>query len=170
MNGFLTIDLKEAETNTNASSIEILDALTLIQQLEPAGVGARSLQECLMLQTERDDYAPELAYIILEECFEPLVERKWKEIAQRFSIELSEVQQIFDYIQTLSPSPGRIFDRSSELYIIPDVRVMVDEKMASHRSNRETNQMSVFKNITLIRCKKKRTKKQNILERTKTGI
>ncbi len=52
LNGFLTIDLKEAETNTNASSIEILDALTLIQQLEPAGVGARSLQECLMLQTK----------------------------------------------------------------------------------------------------------------------
>lgn len=62
----------------------MLDALTLIQQLEPAGVGARSLQECLMLQTERDDYAPELAYIVLEECFEELVERKWKEIAQRF--------------------------------------------------------------------------------------
>ena len=37
-----------------------------------------------MLQTERDDYAPELAYIVLEECFEELVERKWKEIAQRF--------------------------------------------------------------------------------------
>ena len=137
LNGFLTIDLKEAETNTNASSIEILDALTLIQQLEPAGVGARSLQECLMLQTERDDFAPELAYIILEECFEPLVERKWKEIAQRFSIELSEVQQIFDYIQTLSPSPGRIFDRSSELYIIPDVRVMMFENNPVHvRSNR----------------------------------
>ena len=94
----------------------MLDALTLIQQLEPAGVGARSLQECLMLQTERDDYAPELAYIVLEECFEELVERKWKEIAQRFSVDLHAVQQIFDYLQTLSPSPGRIFDRSSVHY------------------------------------------------------
>ena len=65
LNGFLTIDLKEAQEQTNATSIEILDALTLVQQLEPAGVGARSLQECLMLQTERDDFAPELAYIVL---------------------------------------------------------------------------------------------------------
>lgn len=61
----------------------MLDALTLIQQLEPAGVGARSLQECLMLQTERDDYAPECLYRV-GRMFEELVERKWKEIAQRF--------------------------------------------------------------------------------------
>ncbi len=42
----------------------------------------------LFRSTERDDYAPELAYIVLEECFEELVERKWKEIAQRFSVDL----------------------------------------------------------------------------------
>ncbi len=58
LNGFLTISLEEAGNNTDATPIQMLDALTLIQQLEPAGVGARSLQECLMLQTERDDYAP----------------------------------------------------------------------------------------------------------------
>ena len=105
LNGFLTISLEEAGKEIGATPIQMLDALTLIQQLEPAGVGARSLQECLMLQTERDDYAPELAYIVLEECFEELVERKWKEIAQRFSVDLHAVQQIFDYLQTLSPSP-----------------------------------------------------------------
>lgn len=125
LNGFLTIDLADASEDTGASAIQLLDALTLIQQLEPAGVGARNLQECLMLQTERDDFAPALAYIVLEECFDELVQRKWKEIAQKFSIELSEVQKVFDYLQTLSPSPGRIFDNSNELYIIPDVKVLV---------------------------------------------
>ncbi|WP_270344658.1 RNA polymerase factor sigma-54 [Enterococcus thailandicus] len=125
LNGFLTIDLADASEDTGASAIQLLDALTLIQQLEPAGVGARNLQECLMLQTERDDFAPALAYIVLEECFDELVQRKWKDIAQKFSIELSEVQKIFDYLQTLSPSPGRIFDNGNELYIIPDVKVLV---------------------------------------------
>ena len=137
LNGFLTISLEEAGKEIGATPIQMLDALTLIQQLEPAGVGARSLQECLMLQTERDDYAPELAYIVLEECFEQLVERKWKEIAQRFSVDLHAVQQIFDYLQTLSPSPGRIFDRNSELYIIPDVRVLVDDENVQVISNRK---------------------------------
>lgn len=142
-NGFLTVDMEEAGKEIGATPIQMLDALTLIQQLEPAGVGARNLQECLMLQTERDDFAPDLAYIVLEECFDQLVERKWKEIAQAFSIELSEVQQIFDYIQTLSPSPGRIFDRSSELYIIPDVRVLVDQNQEVHVLSNRSHQPSV---------------------------
>ncbi|MGX7715215.1 RNA polymerase factor sigma-54, partial [Enterococcus faecium] len=154
LNGFLTISLEEAGKEIGATPIQMLDALTLIQQLEPAGVGARSLQECLMLQTERDDYAPELAYIVLEECFEELVERKWKEIAQRFSVDLHAVQQIFDYLQTLSPSPGQIFDRSSELYIIPDVRVLVDDdknvQVISNRKNQPNIrfQESYFKQMS----------------------
>lgn len=135
--------MKQAQENTQATSIEILDALTLIQQLEPAGVGARSLQECLLLQIERDDFAPELAYIILEECFDWLVERKWKEIAQHFSIELSEVQRVFDYVQTLSPSPGRIFERSNEAYIVPDVKVIVDRERNVRVISKRRNQPDV---------------------------
>ncbi|MGM9903757.1 RNA polymerase sigma-54 factor [Enterococcus sp. 10A9_DIV0425] len=136
LNGFLTISLKEAQQQTNATPIQMLDALTLLQQLEPAGVGARTLQECLMLQTERDDFAPELAYIVLEEWFDQLVDRKWKEIAQHFSVDLSEIQKIFDYIQNLSPSPGRIFDHNNGLYIIPDVKVVVKDGEVQVFSNR----------------------------------
>ncbi|MEO2433536.1 RNA polymerase factor sigma-54, partial [Enterococcus faecalis] len=73
VNGYLTISLEEAAEKTEASAIQMLDALTLLQQLDPAGVGARNLQECLMLQTERDDTAPNLAYILLEEEFDALV-------------------------------------------------------------------------------------------------
>lgn len=76
VNGYLTISLEEAAEKTEASAIQMLDALTLLQQLDPAGVGARNLQECLMLQTERDDTAPNLAYILLEEEFDALVSRK----------------------------------------------------------------------------------------------
>lgn len=137
INGFLTIDLEKAMEATGASYIQMLDALTLLQQLEPAGVGARNLQECLMLQTERDDSAPALAYIVLEECFDQLAERKWKDIAKRFNTDLKEIQQIFDYLQTLSPSPGRVFDSSSEIYIIPDVRVLIHEGEVQVVSNRK---------------------------------
>ena len=69
----MTIDLEEAGKLVGGTPIQMLDALTLIQQLDPAGVGARDLRECLMLQTERDDYAPPMAYLILEEFL-----RKWR--------------------------------------------------------------------------------------------
>lgn len=125
LNGFLTIDLKDAENKTGAAKIQMLDALTLIQQLDPAGVGARNLQECLMLQTERDNFAPNLAYVILEEFFEELVDRKWEKIAKHFSVSLTEIQSVFDYIQTLTPTPGAVFGSSEGLYIIPDLTVKI---------------------------------------------
>ncbi|WP_265459021.1 RNA polymerase factor sigma-54 [Enterococcus sp. HY326] len=137
LNGYLKISLEEAAEQTGAGAIELLDALTLIQQLEPAGVGARDLQECLMLQTERDDYAPALAYIILEENFEDLVARRWEKIAKKFAIELKDVQQIFDYLQTLTPSPGSGFSQETEQYVVPDLSVKVVEDQIKISSNRK---------------------------------
>ena len=137
LNGFLTIDLDEVVTKMQAKKIQVLDALTLIQQLDPAGVGARNLQECLMLQTERDDLAPNLAYLILEEHFEDLVNRKWPELAKKLAIPVSEVQTVFDYIQTLTPTPGASFGTTDGLYIIPDLTVKIsDGKKIKITSNR----------------------------------
>lgn len=138
LNGFLTITLEESEKNTGGTTIQLLDALTLIQQLDPAGVGARNLQECLMLQTERDNYAPELAYVILEECFTELVDRKWEMIARRFSITMSNVQQVFDYIQSLTPTPGAAFGSTEGLYIIPDLTVKIKDNQITLLSNRNS--------------------------------
>ena len=109
LNGFLTITLEEACEKTGANQIQMLDALTLIQQLDPAGVGARNLQECLMLQTERDDSAPAIAYLVLEEHFDQLAGRKWPEIAKKLNVPVTEIQAVFDYIQTLTPTPGASF-------------------------------------------------------------
>ena len=136
LNGFLTIDLVKAGQMIGASEIQMLDALTLIQQLDPAGVGARDLRECLMLQTERDDAAPELAYIVLEEWFTELAERKWDKIAKNLAVSLSEIQKVFDYIQTLTPTPGAAFGSTDGLYIIPDLRVTIIEGQPVVTSNR----------------------------------
>lgn len=136
LNGYLTIDLDEATEKTGAKSIEMLDALTLIQQLDPAGVGARDLRECLLLQIERDDTAPELAYIVIEEEFDRLANRKWGLIAKTFDVELSEIQTIFDYIQTLTPAPGSIFESTSGLYIRPDLTLRIKEKQLTVLSNK----------------------------------
>ncbi|GMG63443.1 RNA polymerase factor sigma-54 [Tetragenococcus halophilus] len=138
LNGFLKISLEEAAEKTGGSAIQLLDALTLIQQLDPAGVGARNLQECLMLQTERDNAAPHLAYVVLEEMFEELVDRKWEKIAKNFDISLSDVQEIFDYIQNLTPTPGAIYGATEGLFIIPDLTVKIDDQELKVLSNRKS--------------------------------
>lgn len=136
LNGYLTIDLEEATKKTGAKSIQMLDALILIQQLDPAGVGARDLKECLLLQIERDDTAPDLAYIVIEEEFDHLANRKWTLIAKKFEVELSEIQAIFDYIQTLSPAPGSIFESTTGLYIRPDLTLRIKENQLIVLSNK----------------------------------
>lgn len=138
LNGFLKISLEEAAEKTGGSAIQLLDALTLIQQLDPAGVGARNLQECLMLQTERDNSAPHLAYVVLEEMFKELVDRKWEKIAKNFDISLSDVQEIFDYIQNLTPTPGAIYGATEGLFIIPDLTVKIDDQELKVLSNRKS--------------------------------
>lgn len=136
LNGYLTLSLEEACEQTGASAIQMLDALTLIQQLDPAGVGARHLQECLMLQTERNEAAPNLAYVVLEEHFDNLANRKWDRIAKSFDVRLGEVQEIFDYIQTLTPTPGAIFGSYKDGYITPDLKLTIEEDQLQLQSTR----------------------------------
>lgn len=125
-NGYLTISLEDAERLTKAEPLQVLDALVLLQQLEPAGVGARNLQECLMLQTERHEDAPNMAYIILEEEFDLFTTRKWKEITRKLDISLNEIQRISDFIQTLTPYPGALFNGEKEQFLKPDLAVGIE--------------------------------------------
>lgn len=136
VNGYLTITLEEAIRQTGAEYIQMLDALTLLQQLDPAGVGARDLQECLLLQIERDNEAPPLAYVVIEEEFENFANRKWKEVANRYSVDLQTIQEIHDYIQTLSPFPGAAFGESTDHYINPDLLVNVKDESIEVLSTR----------------------------------
>ncbi|MDN5982810.1 MAG: RNA polymerase factor sigma-54 [Lactococcus sp.] len=129
-NGYLTLSVETAASQAGATEVEILDALTLLQQLEPAGIGARTLQECLMLQTERDNHAPDIAYLLLEESFDQLVNHQWEPISQRYQISLSDIQVIFDYIQSLTPRPGTAYNLPLAQFIKPDLEVtLIDGKL-----------------------------------------
>lgn len=136
VNGYLKVEEAEVKKNLSASDIEVLDGLTLLQQLDPAGVGARNLQECLMLQTERDDDAPALAYIVLEEDFDQIANRRFEQIAKKYQITLPQVQEIIDYIRLLTPFPGAGFGDNQPEFIIPDLTLMKTETGFEVVSNR----------------------------------
>lgn len=134
-NGYLTVSL-EALANDKFPELMWLDALTLLQQLEPAGVGARSLQECLLLQIERDNFAPDIAYLVIEDAFEAFTQRKWDEIAKRYQVSLADIQLVSDYILTLTPHPGALGQRTNEVVIVPDLTVVNEEGTWKVKSNK----------------------------------
>lgn len=126
-NGYLKADLEKLSKEKGIDKVLMLDALTLLQQLDPPGTGARNLQECLILQVQYDSSAPLNAEKIIKEDFEDFTNRKWSKIAKKHCISIEDVQKILDYVQTLSPAPGAIYDQSEVGYIEPDL--VIEKKL-----------------------------------------
>lgn len=125
--GYVTKTIEEAMDETGAASVELLDALTLLQQLDPPGVGARDLKECLLLQTERLDFAPSIAYIVIEENLESLTNKKWSSLAQTYDVTEADIKEVYQFIKKLTPSPGEAYQASYTPFVLPELSVSVDK-------------------------------------------
>lgn len=90
------------------SESHLLDILRIIQEFDPAGVGATSLQECLLLQLERRKSAPatKLAIQVLKTSFDDFSNRRYEKIIQRFSLSEDKMKELITEIQSLNPKPG----------------------------------------------------------------
>ena len=97
--------------------------LTVIQNLDPPGVGARDLRECLMLQLREAGLEQSVPYRLVRDCFDELINHRWSEISKRFGISPADVQRAADEIAKLDPKPGLVHSAASDNYIIPDLIV-----------------------------------------------
>lgn len=103
---------------------DLQDALEILQGLEPYGVGARDLQECLWIQAHVDRKNL-LAEKILLSHFEDFADKKWKELSKRLGASLKDIQRSADYISSLNPRPALSFQQEQVSYVVPDVIVTV---------------------------------------------
>jgi RNA polymerase sigma-54 factor len=99
------------------------EMLATIQNLDPPGVGARDLRECLMLQLKEAGLEHSVPFRLVRDCFDELINHRWSEISKRFGISPSDVQKAADEIQKLDPKPGIKYSDLSDNYIIPDLIV-----------------------------------------------
>jgi RNA polymerase sigma-54 factor len=97
--------------------------LARIQDLEPPGVGARDLRECLLLQLRQAGLDQSVPYRLVRDCFDELINHRWSEISKRFGISQTDVQHAADEIAKLDPKPGLIYSTASDNYITPDLVV-----------------------------------------------
>ena len=97
--------------------------LDIIQGLDPPGVGARDLRECLLLQLRDQGRDDSLAFRLVHEAFDDLIAHRWPELARRYAVSAQEVQTAADEIQKLDPKPGLRFGAAEENYIIADLIV-----------------------------------------------
>ncbi|MBG9987544.1 RNA polymerase subunit sigma-54 [Aerococcaceae bacterium DSM 111176] len=121
--GYLPYTTRELAEKLEYPEIIILDAVTLIKQLEPAGVGAYDLRETMMLQTERDNFAPNVAYYLLESYFSELDNEDYTEIMKETNLTQDEIMECVNYYHMLRANPASLFDQTAKINVIPDMTV-----------------------------------------------
>ena len=118
--------------NVDVSVKDVLDILHLVQELDPAGVGARNLQECLLIQIKRKqdgDISRYTAKKILENHFEEFTKKHYDKIAKKLEIDDHDLKDAIDEILKLNPKPGGSMRESAKNYqqIIPDFTLFESE-------------------------------------------
>jgi RNA polymerase sigma-54 factor len=97
--------------------------LLVVQAMDPPGVGARDIRECILLQLAQSDDDDAVARTIVQEHFDALVHHRWSDIAKELGLTPKEVQDAADRISTLDPKPGLKYSPEPDQYIIPDLIV-----------------------------------------------
>src|SRR5213593_3867501 len=122
-NGFLQSSPEEMALTSGIPKEDFEKMLPLIQSFYPAGVGARDLRDCLLIQLHRQGKDHTIEFKIVSEHMEDLGRRRFPEIARRMGINVEEVQKAADNIARLNPRPGQVFAAAPQNYVLPDVVV-----------------------------------------------
>ncbi|MDP9700711.1 RNA polymerase sigma-54 factor [Paenibacillus intestini] len=122
--GYLKVELSEVQVELGLSMSELNAGIDLLQSLDPPGVGARNLQECLLLQIQRDPAAIPYAERIVRAGLEVLVPFHPGRTAGKYGITSREAQAAYEYITRLDPKPCRSIGCNERAhYIVPDATV-----------------------------------------------
>ena len=102
---------------------EVEEMLRILQRLDPPGVCARDLRECLLLQLEDRKELDSLTYRLVKEAFPDLIAHRWNDLGRRFGTEPGKVQAAADLLARLDPKPGLKYSNAGDGYVIPDLVV-----------------------------------------------
>ena len=145
----LTDDL--AFTQNIYTDVETIEkVLKVVQQLDPAGVGARDLQECLLIQLQRKAQTPktELAVLIVEKTFEKFTKKHYLKLQKKFNITENQLKDAIQEIERLNPKPGSSFSNNlqSVEHVVPDFTIkIVDGELSLTLNARNAPELHISK-------------------------
>jgi len=125
--GYLHANISDIREISNANESAVLNVLKVIQEFEPLGVGARSLQECLMIQAQADDNSTPLTLKLIDNYLDRLEERYFAKISSELKVRIESIIEAVKKIKEYNPKPGQAFSSERIDYVIPDIFVIKTE-------------------------------------------
>jgi RNA polymerase sigma-54 factor len=125
-NGYLPVSLEELAATGDASVAQLEAGLKVVQSLDPSGVGARDVRECLLLQLESRNGRGGLAYRIVSDHLKLIESRQFKELARVLGRPLEHVLIADHVVRTLDPRPGLRYSGPGARQVEPDVHISKD--------------------------------------------
>jgi RNA polymerase sigma-54 factor len=124
--GFLTQTPADVALQTGLPLDAVQAALQILKSFEPAGIGAKDLAECLLLQLAAKGHGHSLATRMIRDQFDLLTRRRIPELARKLGADADDVQSAIEEIGKLDPAPGRRFAEDNNRVVIADVTVEKD--------------------------------------------
>lgn len=105
---------------------QVEEALAVLQELDPIGVGARDLRECLLIQAEFYQ-ADSLLKQVIDQHLPDLERRRYAQIARAQGVDIEEIYKVTERIRNFEPYPGNAFTSEDPQYVVPDLRVIYED-------------------------------------------
>ncbi len=141
--------------NIEVEEEDLRRVLDVVQELDPAGVGAQNLQECLMLQLERKENDSDIARLakkIIGGCFDEFTKKHYTKIMSKCSVDEAELKAAIDFILKLNPKPGSSFGEPqtrSAQSIIPDfILNIVENEIEISLNSRNAPELRISRNFS----------------------
>jgi RNA polymerase sigma-54 factor len=136
-NGYLTESPSNLSLQLNIPYPKFLEALEILKTFNPSGIGAKDLQECLLIQLQRNQREDSLAYSIIDKAYPLLLRRRIQEIAKKLKVSDEAIQKALEEIASMDPAPGKRFSADSNTVIEPDIRIFQEDDLWKIELNNE---------------------------------
>ncbi len=125
--GYLSVDTETIAENLEEDVEVIEHVLSVIQQFDPPGIGARNLQECLLIQLHQQKPVNHLAVAMIRDFFDDFKNKRFERLAKNLGISIEEVKSIYEAVTKLNPKPGEGYTVLANDYIVPDLEVRKED-------------------------------------------
>lgn len=134
--GYLGIPMDEIKDILNINNKTLLEALDIVNNLEPVGVGAQNLQDSLKIQLKAKGITDNKLFDMINFHLQDLAKNNFSKIATSLDISVEDVKKNLEIIQTLNPIPARGYRmRSSSNYITPDAEIKIENNHLTYKIN-----------------------------------